>query len=224
MGALAPGSVGPDARWGEPGWQTARPRRARASAEQLERMTRDELDDLATGDYRRLWGRMWLNCGPQDVYSRTSRAFAREFDGPFGAEMREAVARIAGALPPWELPKGRLLAGSPETPVECAARELEEEAGVQKAAFRLLPGARLAHSAVDGGVRYVSTYYVGVAARQLRLAPGSPGEVVDARWLTIDQVRALEQGPAPISGLVARAFRLVRARRRGRPGRPATGT
>ena len=108
----------------------------------------------------------------------------------------------------------------------CAIRELEEETGIQKSEYRILPGVRRAQRFVSDGVCYDCTYYVAVANPRLAASPACPlvkdladmHEVSEVRWHDIERIRMLEGSSPQLEALVAPAFTLAKKYYRGRWG------
>jgi 8-oxo-dGTP pyrophosphatase MutT (NUDIX family) len=207
----------------------------RVVAALLDNMTTEELLDVWSLDFGQMWYRIWLSREKRELYSKKHAKFQHTFmRGDGGAALRRAVAQAQsrGALL-WEVPKGRHQSQR-EPDILCAVRELREETGVDKAEYRLLPGAKKRVSYVSAGTRYACTYYVALAGPQLarrglagEKRPGSAsgpalreishmGEVSEARWHDIEQVRMLGGPGSRLERLVAPAFRLVKQYLKGR--------
>lgn len=194
----------------------------------LENMTMEELLDVMSLNFEQMWYRIWLSRDKRDLYHRKHAKFQSAFmrdDG--GSALCSAVKRAQdrGVLL-WEVPKGRR-STSREPDLSCAVRELQEETGIAKGEYRLLPGVRRAVRYVSDGVRYVCEYFVAIAGPHLarrevlgggRAGPGrsalreinSMGEVGQIRWLDIEQIRLLDSPEGRLELLVAPAFRLVK--------------
>jgi len=119
----------------------------------------------------------------------------------------------------WEFPKGRRLSDS-EPDLDCAIREFEEEAGVAKQAYQILPGFKRRVAYVHMGVRYVNVYYVAIARRPLSLSIDfrvldQVAEVSEVRWMSIEQIRLIDTPARRLEATVAPVFRYVKRYVRG---------
>lgn len=85
----------------------------------------------------------------------------------------------------WSFPAGKLHPG--ESPIEAAAREALEEAGVTVAPLRLL-GERV-HPATGRRMFYVACRLVSGTAHA-----ASPREVAEVRWVGLSELRELIPG------------------------------
>ena len=212
----------------------------------LRGMTTEELLDVWSGNFDQMWYRVWLGEDHRDLRAKKAERFAAAFGGAQGREaLRRLVAeaRSAGAVL-WEAPKGRR-ASAFETDMACAVRELEEETGVRKEDYTLLPGVARRLDYVSAGSRYVCTYFLAVAGPRLAAGPpgggggggerladrGRPvfrdvsnmGEVSEARWFDAERLRLVDAAPPRLAPLVAPAFSLVRTYLRGRWDRRRPG-
>ena len=200
-------------------------------SELLDQMTHEELLDVVSLNFEQMWYRLWLSRGSRDAFPRRQAKFLATFGD--GVRLRELAARSRGrgALL-GEVPKGRR--DSPrEAGVACAVRELQEETGIEKSEYRLLPDARRVVGYVSNGTRYVGIYYIAIAHPHLSNVDRPRdrvrgirelGEIGEARWFDIEHLRLLEttDGPATKSApgrletTIAPAFRLARTYLRGR--------
>ncbi len=201
--------------------------RPRSVAALLNQMTTEELLDVFALSFEQLWFRVWLR--PPDLadekYVKKHAKWHSTFIRPDkGAALRAQVKQARGrnALL-WEVPRGHPDAG--ETDLYCGIRELQEETGIPKKDYRLVPGATRATSHVDMGVRYICRYFVailpGAWAPDLAARPPAAralarqGEIGEARWMSIVDVRAVSSAAVNghLEALVAPVFSLVRRRR-----------
>ena len=189
----------------------------------LSRMTTEELLDVWSLRFSQMWYRTWLLGDNRDLYNKKFAKFQAIFmrdDG--GADLQRLVraTRTRGALL-WEVPKGRR-AGPWETDTACAVRELQEETGVEKKDYRILPGVRRTCTFSDGGTRYTLVYFIAIATGDIAagdiatgdiagggLPPAAHydfcgGEVCEMGWHDIERLRLLGacggggRGPAGI--------------------------
>ena len=195
----------------------------------LAQMTNEELLDVTSLNFEQMLYRLWLSRGNREAFPRRQAKFLATFGD--GVRLRELAARARGrGSLLWEIPKGRRDTAR-EAGVTCAVRELAEETGVEKNEYRLLPDARRVVSYVSSGTRYVCVYYIAVAhphlaaidrPRERVLNIRELGEVGEARWFDVEQLRLLEatdgdpSRPGRLEQTVAPAFRMVRTYLRGR--------
>ncbi len=136
----------------------------------LGQMTVEELLDIWSLDFDRMWYRMWFS-DHGDLYRRKRSYFEAAFMRDGGAALRAAVLRThsRGSLL-WEIPKGRTQS-TRESDLACAIRELGEETNVQPSEYTLIPDAVRRVSYVSAGTRYLITYYVAIAHSRLAEGP-----------------------------------------------------
>ncbi len=192
----------------------------------LARMTGEELLLVRSLRFDFLWHRVWLGNGSEETFRRRQADFAAAFLGDGGRALVALVDQTAETNPClWEIPKGRP-SSRREAELFCAVREVQEETGLFKADYRLVPGARLDYSYLSGGVRYVRTYFVALALPPLASssgrgrppprAGGGAAEVGAVRWMGLPQVRLVDGPRRFLEATVRLAFRIVKKFLRGR--------
>ena len=161
-------------------------------------MTLDEKIDINSLNFMQMWYRVWLNSPrPTLTFTSAKHKFEKVFatdDGP--VRLRRLLACAAHSQRVWEIPKGRRK-NKAEADIHCAVREFGEETGIEKKEYSLIPGAQRRYSYIDGGVRYTVTYYFALARHTIipRVHFGAQGqidEVAEARWMNIDEIRAVD--------------------------------
>lgn len=185
--------------------------------ELLEGMTREELLDVLSLNFRQMWYRIWLASEGRGNYGRKCARFEEAFLGDGGAALRAAVlaTRPRGVLL-WEPPRGRP-ATLREGDLPCAMRELQEETGVKKDSYRILPGVERRISYVCTQTCYSLRYFTAVATTRV-VAPeqatlrdlSAMSEVGDIEWADAAKVRALDTGGSRLSALVGPILRHVK--------------
>ena len=93
------------------------------------------------------------------------------------------AVRRAEARPPWAFPGGTIEPG--ESPADAAVREVREETGCPIRPSRIL-GSRV-HPATEQAITYVAA----VPDQGTDVTAMSPGEVTEARWLTVREAVSL---------------------------------
>lgn len=173
----------------------------------LDRMTVEELLDVWSLDFKRMWDRIWMtSTDKQALYERRLAKFHAAFIRDDAGQLLRALVertRPTGTLV-WEPPAGKKLTPN-EDDLTTAMREIEEEVGVDKRHYRLIPTAKRRVSFVDMGVRYVREYYIALALPSLahqEFRESSTisrvlkcqGEISAVRWMDIDQIRQADAG------------------------------
>jgi 8-oxo-dGTP pyrophosphatase MutT (NUDIX family) len=191
----------------------------------FERMTAEELLDIWSLNFDQMWYRIWLSAEKKELYHKKLAKFHAAFVKEDGGKLLRLLveqARGAGELL-WEPPGGKR-ATAKESEIVCAMREMQEEAWIDKKNYRFLPRIRRRVSFMHMGIRYIKVYYaavanpwlaeqelsalhpVGVVARAMQ----HTGEVSEARWMDILQIRGIDGPTKRLEHLVTPIFKLVR--------------
>lgn len=179
-------------------------------------MTVDEKVDILSLNFAQIWYRIWFNNNIPGSYYIARNKFETTFLLDGGARLRRLIARSDSAQRIWEIPKGRK--NKNESDIQCAIREFGEETGLPAKAFSVLPRFRREYEYVDGGTRYINTYYAAAATSPDAPAPRvnfdtAVGEICDIQWMTIEQLRYAD--PRGHIEYIARPlFNYLRRRRR----------
>jgi 8-oxo-dGTP pyrophosphatase MutT (NUDIX family) len=171
-----------------------------------------------------MWHRIWLSNRPIGTeYARKLARFTAVFMGDQGVGLRNIVRNVRTRYTLlWEVPKGRRNSAH-EPNILCAVREFEEETGIKKSEYRILPDIRRRVNYISRGVQYNCIYYVavassGVAVHNIGLRDtGRPvlhefhysGEIGDICWASIEDIRHLSE-TRTLECMVAPAFRAIR--------------
>lgn len=184
----------------------------------LDRMTTEELLDVWALDFGQMWYRVWLTAAAGELYAKKRARWEATFIRPdAGAQLRAMVKQARGSNATlWEIPKGHPETG--EHDIICGVRELKEETGITKKEYRLVPGATCDTSHLDMGVKYVCKFFIAVASttRQLASQPGAAralerrGEVGEARWMSLAEIRAVDTPGRHLERLAAPAIARVK--------------
>jgi len=192
-------------------------------------MTHDELRDIWSLDFSKIWYRIWLDHRIEQLYTKKRARFFSIFiqdDG--GVALRNALknARPGGCCL-WEIPRGRKYS-SKETNIACAIREVQEETGINKNEYRIIPDATRKINYVSAGVRYICVYFIAVAKKHLTITGKYIGnlsrpviydaknmaEIDEIRWFNIEQIRLLdsatEKNMSKLAPIITPSMRLVR--------------
>lgn len=186
-------------------------------------MTINERLDLYSLDFSQMWYRIWLLARRGDLYnkkhSKFQSAWMRDDSGSLLRRLIKSSQTEAATLPhgegiPWEFPKGKRQSNR-EPGINCAIRELQEETGILKRDYQILPGFKRRVSYVHMGVRYVNIYYVAIPRREIRpkvdlgtLTQAS--EVSEVRWLDIEKIRQIDTPARRLENTVRPIFNYVK--------------
>lgn len=195
----------------------------------LEQMTTEELLDIWSLNFEQMWYRYCLNVNKQDIfYNKKCAKFQSTFMHDGGIKLRKLIENttIKGNLL-WEVPKGRKL-NIKETDINCAMREVEEETGIKKNQYNLIPNAKRKVSFISCGVKYICIYHIALANNLLTCEHkilknlknlNRIQEVFEIKWYDIHNLRLLDSitGKKWLESLISPAFRLVlNNKRKGR--------
>jgi 8-oxo-dGTP pyrophosphatase MutT (NUDIX family) len=168
----------------------------RKVATMLNNMSVDERLDVYSLNFDQMWYRVWLDAERGDLYRKKLAKFHAVWLRDDGGSLLRRLVREAHGIPAprWDFPKGRRR--TPKEPdVNCAVREFEEETGIAKADYRLLPRFRRRLVYRHIGVTYVSVLFVALARRDVTPAVDfahghQVAEVGDVRWMSVVDLRA----------------------------------
>lgn len=184
----------------------------------LEQMSTEELLDIWSLNFEQIWFRLCLNVNKQDIsYNRKYIKFQSAFMQDGGKNLKKLIenTRNRGSLL-WEVPKGRKI-NSKESDLSCALREVEEETGIKKHQYILIPNVKRKVSFISYGVRYVYIYYIAIANQNLfnLQFPNLKNidkfqEVLEIRWFDIQFLRLFDNGKKRLESLIVPAFNLAK--------------
>lgn len=170
------------------------------------RMTPEEKLVILTLDFEMMWNHNWQthNENPKfkrkkiadfEYYKERRLKFERLI-GDHGKRLRRLIANSKSSGLIWEIPKGRKQFPH-ENDIECAIREFEEETGITKNAFQIIPDVKpFKLTFRDGLTYYVCTYYLAKPIKPIRLRINFDMleqicEVIDIRWCTSEEADLL---------------------------------
>jgi 8-oxo-dGTP pyrophosphatase MutT (NUDIX family) len=190
----------------------------------LEQMTTSELLDIMSLNFEQMWYRVCLDVKTDDpYYIKKYNKFHSEFiKFDNGKKLINLIknTKIRGMLL-WEVPKGRKN-DSKETDLECAVREVEEETGITKEYYRIIPNIKKKISYVSNGIKYVFVYFIAIAnIKLLRNRLGSKiyqtqklsrdiREVSEIGWFNLQYLKLLDNGTGYLENLIKPCFNLVK--------------
>ena len=190
----------------------------------LEQMTTDELLDIMSLNFEQLWYRLCLDVKKEDpYYIKKYNKFNSEFleyDG--GKKLINMIknVKIRGALL-WEVPKGRKL-NNKETDLECAIREVEEETGINKDYYKILPNIKKKVSYVSNGIKYVFIYFIAIGnikllrnrlsskIYQTQLLSNDIREISEIGWFNLQYLKLFDNGRGHLESLIKPCFNIIK--------------
>jgi len=193
----------------------------------LSGMTVGELILVQSGDFERMYDFLWANQKMDgDLYERKAGKFAHCFVRR--PQNLQALKNLVAQVRPtgrlwWEPPKGRQNRPH-ESGVTTAVREVEEEAGIARKCYNILPGYQR-EERYGSAVVYHHIYFAAAARGALARGGAQPvlqmknpaqiAEVDGVRWMTADEMRGVDHD----GRLGATVIRLMRQVSRGWYGR-----
>jgi len=187
----------------------------------LSNMTANEILDVYSCDFERMWDRIWMG-------SRSGMFTAKrvKFENLFtaadrGLALRALIDKIqVVGVHPWGFPKGRK-DFEHETDLECALRETEEETGISPRHIQIVPGYTFTHNEQVESVTYIQKFYFAVphSTRGASLLMGKRPycsmkgvsgvrETRDVAWIEPSTARLIS--PAWIADLAKRGSRVTK--------------
>lgn len=159
-------------------------------------MTVDEKLDILSLNFMQIWYRVWLNSPRNTTYYVDKNKFETTFLPDGGARLKKLISRSTSVNKIWEIPKGRKR-GPNETDLQCAIREFTEETGVAKKLYKVFPWAKRTYSYLDGGTRYMNTYYIAFTKHNFEprinfSLQDQIDEICDIKWMNIDEIRFID--------------------------------
>ena len=192
----------------------------------LEQMTTDELLDIMSLNFEQMWYRLCLSVSNTDpYYLKKYNKFKTEFlDYDSGKKLISMIknTKLRGNLL-WEIPKGRK-SDSRESDIDCAMRELEEEAGIKRDLYKIIPNIKKKISYISNCVKYVFIYFIGIANIKLlkmrnthkiyqaqNLLCNDIGEISEIGWFNMQYIKLLDNGSKHLECVIKPAFKIVKS-------------
>jgi ADP-ribose pyrophosphatase YjhB (NUDIX family) len=187
----------------------------------FEKMSREELIIIRSLDFELMWYHIWISkkFNNNSYFDNRKGKFKKIFlSRDNGKKLIEHIQKIRPSHGDhiWELPKGRKKEKS-ESLLSCAIRELTEETKILDQEYKIFPYITQKKTFIDENVNYKYHYFAALAHH--RLAGGlrddalkSPyikdeeGEISEARWMSITDIRHYEGESGRISSLVQPIF------------------
>ena len=192
----------------------------------LDNMTIEELVLIWSLRFDWMWFMVWIDAIKEELYTKKWSKFESTWlrrDG--GRRLRNLITRAkkVGTIW-WEFPKGKKQTNR-ESNIDCAIRELEEETGIKKKEYRLIPGVVRRHSYIQGGIRYAQVYYLGMAKENLSNCENFSvsfrkisqiAEVSEIRWMNSSHIQFVDNTGQRLTNIADPLFRLVKKINKGK--------
>ena len=182
----------------------------------LDKMTADEKFDILSGDFERMWYRIWFNHPKPPTYMMLKNRFEAKYMLDGGKRLRAEIEQSVNSPRLWDIPKGRKQPR--ESDVVCAVRELYEETGVSRRLYNIVPGITRSTSHTDAAITYNSLYYVGVCNTifPVKLSFSNreqTAEISEVSWVPVAAIPHLDI-TGRIVPVVQRALCMLKERRK----------
>lgn len=146
------------------------------------KMTLTELDIIRTMDFNFIWTHMWKHfVNSSEEINKLKTMSINNFNRLLNILSADTfVNLIKSSTTPaelwWEPPKGKQKKG--ECRCRTAIREFEEETGISKHYYVLIPQYEFRYSYIENNMNYVITYYLGIANKKLNKYISNNGSIV----------------------------------------------
>lgn len=186
-------------------------------------MTADELTDILTMDFKKMWWRFRLkDQSSESFYIKKQNKFNVSFMSDGGKLLKELLynANPTGKLP-YEFPKGRK-SKDDETDLQASMREFKEETNIGLEHYVFLENKTRWNTHISGGVKYKSMYYIAFLKSedvniQLSLKRlNQLSEVREITWMDINDIKRVDFEDKRLQLLVEPVFNLIKRRIHGK--------
>jgi 8-oxo-dGTP pyrophosphatase MutT (NUDIX family) len=194
----------------------------------LEQMTTDELLDILSLNFEQMWYRINLTVDKTDpIYIKKYNKFKNEFlNFDNGKKLTSIIKSIKsrGTLL-WEIPKGRKLHNIKESDLECAMREVEEETGIKKSHYEIIPNIKKKISYISNNVKYIFIYFVAFTNAKIiknrnqlsakiyqshTIESNDIREISEIGWFNIQYIKLFDNGSGHLFNVIKPAFAIVK--------------
>lgn len=155
----------------------------------VKHMTPEELKLVKNGDFNTMWDHIFP-IHKHAVPSKYAYMFNSEFNGR-ELELRRLTDEVTVRNQTlWEVPKGAKHTMH-ESNIICAMRELEEETGIRKNNYQIIPDASRKLQIRDNGIEYNYIFYIALTTNFESALPVNyeTNEICDYRWFTIENIK-----------------------------------
>lgn len=157
-------------------------------------MTITEKHIILSLNFSHMWYYIWLNAKTQSMHYLTAK---QKFESVFGGKdgltkLQSLISKSTHTRLIWEIPKGHKLNKS-ETNINCAIREFQEETGINKTKYKIIPSAIQQYSYINDGTLYNNIYYIAYSKHNIEpkidfTLTKQVEEISDIRWMNIDDI------------------------------------
>ena len=168
------------------------------SSNEFEEMTSDELIDILSLDFERMWSRYTIKNKNSEFYDSRKAIFYMRYLKPDGGRLLKnniKNTRKRNSLY-WEYPKGmqKKTKNMPENDLLCAMREFEEETGISNDKYKIVNNIKIHKFRESKNIKYCSVYYVAVLLDNIDINKTlnfllNTNEIIDIKWVDILQIR-----------------------------------
>jgi len=174
------------------------PKNKRALFELFRGMSFEERVDVFSLDFSKMWQRVWLTVMYKDLYeAKFSKFHATWIKTDGGTQLRHLIASCdSDWAPRWDFPKGKQNPPK-ESELDCAVREFEEETGLKKDDYFLIPKFFCQAVCEDKKFVYLTTLYEAIETRPLNPQINTwnihqVAEVSDIGWFSLEDIRGVD--------------------------------
>jgi 8-oxo-dGTP pyrophosphatase MutT (NUDIX family) len=186
----------------------------------FDKMTVDEKVSIMSMNFAQIWYSIWLNQCQPGSYIMARNKFNESIVGDGGIRLRSLMRRSrTNADRVWEIPKGHKKHQT-ECDMDCAIRELYEETGIPRSAYRITNGTYNI-TFEEEGVRYRVTYFIAIALRRIiqrinASAIDQISEICNMCWVSASDMATYAPRDVPGHRRIVRFARKVIANKFGR--------
>lgn len=189
----------------------------------LQKMTQEELMLIHTLSFDAMWCKIHFVKFDDSRFNSSREKFNSAFIYPDGGDkLKELLRKVqANGELFWEIPKGRSQRDEP--PLETAIREFEEETGIEKKYYRLIPNVSKIISYVSKNIEYEFTFFVAISSENRILNDEQftktlptlkyahrVVEVGRKQWMDIEKIRLIDQKNNFLERIIKPALTIVK--------------
>jgi len=167
----------------------------------LNKMTVEEKIDITTGDFDRLWYKIWMDTKDRkkiknnNRYYNCKRKFEELYEKENGEYLKKMIEKSHNINLIWEIPKGKKRKN--EIDILAATREFQEETNISKSMFKIFPNTTFKYEFIDNNVKYKLLYYAGIMNKiyEPSINMGSIEqlkEITDIKFMSIVDIRRID--------------------------------
>ena len=186
----------------------------------INQMTVEEVLDVQSKDFNKMWSRVWgsvknLSEKEKKMYKVCLDKFHKNILKDGGVKLDNIIKKYKERVElKWEIPKGR--ADTSESDIVCAVREFKEETGISKEYYNIVSNQTRNKSYISGNIKYTFKYYIAVTNKKSfhyydkHIDVAMASEIGKLKWMTIEQMRLLENCDDILKPIILPALRYVK--------------